>query len=651
MHRIHRRSTVLAALSVAALITVSACGGDDDDATDGTATVEDTAADAVTEPDTEPEDVTTTGGSAEPVTTDAETETGTGDDATDDTRPAAPGEVHLTEDEGEPVRGGDLIYGIEADTANAWAPFRASMATSGFIMASSVSDPLFATAPDGELAPMLVESWELSDDYTTWTYHVRDGITFHDGTPLDGAAVEFNLETCQYAPLTAGAWAGVDTIESSGQDVVITNKGPSVAVPRFTTERQCAYMYSPTWLGTLADVPQRKPDSPIYDAELAATPATGNPAAPVGLGAFIFESYTPGNGNSFKLVRNEDYWRGPNGITGEELPYLDTIEGAVAVDIDSRSNALRSAQFDIIHTANADAINQFLDDDAYETIASSLFGATSYILLNVAEGETDPEGTNAASPMLNVHCRRALAYATDTQRIADERGAGIVQVANGPFGPGAIGYMEDSGYPTYDPDKASEEMDTCLAELGTDVAAFTFNTTNDPFNVETNSLIISMWEDALGDRVEATITPIEQGQYIGLALNGTFNAFGWSNHAGVDPDTQNYWWRSTSANPVGSVALNFGRFKDPDIDAALDIIHSDPDPDTRREAAEEINRIFGEQVYNLWSTWALWAVVEAPYVNGLESNVLPDSGEEGVGLAFSGRHQMNQLWCTEGVCE
>ena len=210
--------------------------------------------------------------------------------------------------------------------------------------------------------------------------------------------------------------------------------------------------------------------------------------------------------------------------------------------------------------------------------------------------------------------------------------------------------MEDSGYPTYDPDKASEEMDTCLAELGTDIIEFTFNTTNDPFNVETNSLIISMWEDALGDRVEATITPIEQGQYIGLALNGTFNAFGWSNHAGVDPDTQNYWWRSTSATPVGSVALNFGRFKDPDIDAALDIIHSDPDPDTRREAAEEINRIFGEQVYNLWLSWTLWGIVSQPYVNGVESNALPDGGD-GVGLAYWGKHNTNQLWCDDGVCE
>jgi peptide/nickel transport system substrate-binding protein len=648
MQRIHRRSTVLATLSVAVLITVSACGGDDDDAGDGTvaATAADTAdtetADTADTADTAAEGTSTVSDATDPAATDGE--------ETDDTRPAAAGEVHVTEDEGDPVRGGDLVYGIEADTANAWAPFRASMATSGFIMASSVTDPLFATAPDGELAPMLVESWELSDDSVTWTYQIRDGITFTDGTPLDGAAVEFNLETCQYAPLTAGAWAGVDTIESSGQVVTITNKGPSVAVPRFTTERQCAYMYSPAWLGTLADVPQRKEGSPIYDAELAATPATGNPAAPIGLGAFVLESYTPGNGNSFKLVRNEDYWRGPNGITGEELPYLDSIEGAVAVDIDSRSNALRAGQFDVIHTSNADSIQQFLDDDAFEVTASSLFGATSYILLNVAEGEADPNGTNAASPLLNVHCRRALAYATDTQRVADERGAGLVQVANGPFGPGAIGYMEDTGYPTYDPDKASEEMDTCLAELGTDVAAFTFNTTNDPFNVETNSLIISMWEDALGDRVEATITPIEQGQYIGLALNGTFNAFGWSNHAGVDPDTQNYWWRSTDAKPVGSVALNFGRFKNPDIDAALDVIHSDPDPDTRRAAAEEINKIFGEEVYNLWLSWTLWGIVSQPYVNGVESNALPDGGE-GVGLAYWGKHNTNQLWCDGGVCE
>jgi peptide/nickel transport system substrate-binding protein len=162
--------------------------------------------------------------------------------------------------------------------------------------------------------------------------------------------------------------------------------------------------------------------------------------------------------------------------------------------------------------------------------------------------------------------------------------------------------------------------------------------------------MISMWTEVFGDAIKANITPIEQGQYIGLALVGTFNAFGWRNHGGIDPATQAYWWQSTSSAPIGSLALNFGRFQDPDMDAALATLKSDPDPAVREEAAETVNRIFGEQVYNLWNSWALWAVVEAPYVNGLESNVLPDGGE-GVGLAFSGRHQMNQIWCNEGVCE
>ena len=74
-------------------------------------------------------------------------------------------------------------------------------------------------------------------------------------------------------------------------------------MPRQFTERQCAYMFSPTWLKSLEDIPQRSDKLPIYDAALAATPATGDPSKPIGLGAYKFDSYSPGNGNSFKAVR------------------------------------------------------------------------------------------------------------------------------------------------------------------------------------------------------------------------------------------------------------------------------------------------------------------------------------------------------------
>lgn len=610
MHRKNRRSAVFGTLSVLALFTVAACSGSDN----GSAATDSSAA--------------SDNSDAQPSSSDA----GVGDDGN-----------------GEPVQGGDLVYGIEADTANLFAPYSTSYATSGYVLLASLSDPLFTATPEGDIAPVLVESYEANEDSTEWTFHIREGITFHDDTPLDGAAVEFNIETCQYSPLTGSALAIISDVSSSGQDVIIKTNGPQVAIPYGFVERQCAYMMSPAWLGSLADVPQRVEGSPIYDAELAATPAEGNAQEPVGLGAFTFESYTPGNGNSFKAVRNEDYWRGPNGTTGETLPYLDSIEAVVSVDVDSRSNALRSGQFDIIHSSNTDTIAQFLDDGSFETTTSSKFGDTNYLLFNVAEGEDDPDGVNADSPLLNVHCRRAVAFATDTQRLADERGAGLVDPANGPFGPGQLGHLDDSGYPTFDPDQANTEIDQCLSELGTESIEFTFNTTNDPFNVETNTLMISMWNETFGGKVNATIEPIEQGQYIGLALTGTFNAFAWRNHGGIDPATQAYWWQSSSSGPIGSLALDFGRIRDDDIDAALKTLQTEADPATRKEAAENLNRAFGEQVYNLWLSWAVWGVMEAPYVNGMESNVIPDGGD-GIGLAFSGRHQMNQFWCDAGTC-
>ena len=339
-------------LAVAGLL-VASCGGSDDD--DGGSAPDDSSATSEATDDTGSTD------SAAPDATDGDDSGDTGDtgDSGDDGGDAAPAGEGVG-DEGEPTQGGDLVFGIEADTANLFAPYAASYATAGYVMLTSLSDPLFTVNDDGEVEPVLVESFGANEDYTEWTFTLRDGISFHDGTPLDGAAVEFNIETCQYSPLTGSALTTISDVSSEGQDVIITTNGPQVAIPFGFLERQCAYMMSPEWLGSLADVPQRTEGSPIYDAELAATPADGNPQQPVGLGAFVFESYTPGNGNSFRAVRNEDYWRGPNGITGENLPYLDSIEAVVAVDVDSRANALRSGQFDLIHTSNTDTVAQFI---------------------------------------------------------------------------------------------------------------------------------------------------------------------------------------------------------------------------------------------------------------------------------------------------
>jgi len=96
-------------------------------------------------------------------------------------------------------------------------------------------------------------------------------------------------------------------------------------------------------------------------------------------------------------------------------------------------------------------------------------------------------------------------------------------------------------------------------------------------------------------------------------------------------------------------------------DAYVDLHATDPalptcvkhllgSPAVRKAAAETINKRFGEQVYNWWWSWTLWGVITGPYVNGVETNTFPD-GTKGVGLAFAGRHQLNQIWCDNGECE
>ncbi len=102
-------------------------------------------------------------------------------------------------------------------------------ATSCRAIFKAISDPLFSEDPDGTPVGYLVESVEPNADYTEWTLKIRDGIKFHDGTPLDGAAVKFNIESCQYSPLTGSSFVTIDKVTASGQDVVITTKGPWVA--------------------------------------------------------------------------------------------------------------------------------------------------------------------------------------------------------------------------------------------------------------------------------------------------------------------------------------------------------------------------------------------------------------------------------------
>ncbi len=280
------------------------------------------------------------------------------------------------------VDGGTLVYGIEADSANPWVHYATSCAVSCREIFRAISDPLFIPTqqPGGvaEAQPFLLKSAEPSADFKTWTFTARDGITFHDGTPFDGEAIRYNLDVCRFSGLTGPAFAHIDTVVASGPTATVTLKMADVALPFLLRDEVCGMMFSPKWMRTLESNPLRKLDPTRVD------PPTGNQAAPVGLGAFKFVSYSPGNGNSFVAEKNPGYWR-----KAEGLPHLDRVEFVVAVDIQSRSNGLRSGQFNIIHTANSDESASLADDGGFTVLRADDFAESAHTMLNVAEG-TNP---------------------------------------------------------------------------------------------------------------------------------------------------------------------------------------------------------------------------------------------------------------------
>ncbi len=555
---------------------------------------------------------------------------------------------------GEPDLGGRLVYGVEADSANPWAHYRTSCGLSCFVVLQTVSDPLFVQLDDGEIDGMLVERFEANENFTVHTWTIRDQVSFHDGSPLDAAAVAFNIDACRFSPLTGTDFASIIDVRAEGQVVTITTNAPWVPLTARFAQSPCAFMLSPTWLSTLPDIPFREDGTPHYSEQIAAQPADGDPAAPVGVGAFRFESFVAGNGNSFIASRNDQYWRGPTGLTGERLPYLDQVEIVVTAGPGARLAAIQSGRFDIIHTSNPDSIRSVTEDGSLQLIASNAFSETNYIMFNTGQGENptfgllqgldgpapmDPTAVNVGNPLLHESCRRALAHATDVERVAEQRGSGVTDPANGPFPPGSIGHTEDSGYPQFDLGLAAESFQRCQLDVGSEVISFELSMPNEPFVIETYQLIASMWGDAFGDQIDVSFVPIDLARYGAAALTGSFDAMAWNNHGGTDPDLQFLWWYSGTASPIGSLALNFGRFQDPVIDENLVIQRQVADSDLRRTAAEAINRAFGEHVWNLWLTWTTWGIIANDQVRDPAPRSL-----------VAGRHEIAQIWCEGGVC-
>jgi peptide/nickel transport system substrate-binding protein len=518
--------------------------------------------------------------------------------------------IHPTESglpaKATPRRGGQLVYGLEAEVDKGYCLPESQLAISGMQVVHAIYDTLTVPDAKGGYAPYLAKGVDHDADYKTWTITLRPGITFHDGTPLDAQVVKDNLDAYRgsypgRSPLLfTFVFNNVATVSVINQlTVQVTTKVPWVAFP--------AALYSSGRLGIAA---RAQLDASLQDCS----------SKPIGTGPFSFVSW---NKNvALKLKRNPHYWQ--TAPDGEPYPYLDAVEFRPMPNSDERVAALAQGEINMMHTSTASDMTTNLaklrDEGAINLMISNERTEVAYLMLNA----TKP-------PFNTTRGRLAVAQAIDRRTLNEKANAGFATIADGPFAPDVMGHLDDTGFPGYDPVAAKAAVKAMKAD-GENTSVHLLSS-SPPVNVRLSELEKEMLE-AAGFTVTLDLT--NESDLIQRAIGGNFEMAGFRNQPGEDPDMDHIWWYG-GGNPV-----NFGRFDDPIIDAALDRGRSSASDSVRRTAYEGVNRQFAKQIYNVWLWYAPWAVAEAANVHGIIGPPLP--GNDAPSSSLVTGHSLLGIW-------
>lgn len=271
---------------------------------------------------------------------------------------------------GEPVKGGEITIGIAQDLDDSLDPHQTVAAGTREVL-FNIFEGLVKPNSDGEMIPAVAEKYTLSEDGTTYTFTLREGVKFHNGQTVTAEDVVYSINRCaavpegQEKPMVA-AFSAVKSVEA------LDKKTVAVTIAQRDLEF-ISYM-------TAAIIPA--------DYENQDT-------APVGTGPFRFVSRTPQQ--DFVMERFEDYWGAP--------AWLDKVTYKICENADALVMNLNGGSIDLcahLTSAQASQLNQNFQ------VLEGTMNLVQAIYLN-----------NQAKPFDNQLVRQALCYAIDRQGIMD----------------------------------------------------------------------------------------------------------------------------------------------------------------------------------------------------------------------------------------
>ena len=307
---------------------------------------------------------------------------------------------------------GELVFGM------GWEPSRLdphiTSSFEGAIVARAVFDTLIRMTPDGEFHSGLAEKWELSEDGKTYTFHLRKGVKFHDGTPFNAEAVKFSFDRIvDPATKSEAAKGQVGPYESTE------------IVDEHTVKVHLKSPFSPFLTGVARSVVAMVPPGAVkkwgeqFDDHL------------VGTGPFMFKNRV--RKDHIVLVKNPDYnWgsslykhQGPAGIETVMIKFI--AEAAV------RAGTLETGETNLINEVPAHDFARLSKDKAFTTYNPSQPGAPLSIALN-----------STKAPLDDLKVRQALEHAINKKQIVDTLFAGLYPLAYSTLTPNTLGYWAGS---------------------------------------------------------------------------------------------------------------------------------------------------------------------------------------------------------------
>lgn len=329
----------------------------------------------------------------------------------------------------------------------------------------NVFEGLTRIGPDGAVLPGLAKGWTVSDDGLTYSFTLRDGVKFHDGTAFDSADVLFSIDRAMAEDSTnaqKGLFEPIAKVEApNAKTVTITLKRPTGH-----------FLFNLGW----GDVVMVAPES-----------ADTNKTKPVGTGPFSFDRWS--KGSEIRLKRNDAYWG--------DAAKLAKVSFKVMPDAASSAAALMSGDIDVFPNFGApELLEQFRADPRFE------------VVVGTTEGETILSMNNTNKALSDIRVRRAIAHAINRQAIIDGAMFGSGTPIGSHFAPHHPAYLDLTGMYPHDQAKAK----ALLAEAGYASGLKLRLTLPPPSYARRGGEVIAAQLAAVG--IETEIIPVEWAQWL-----------------------------------------------------------------------------------------------------------------------------------------